>query len=123
MQSIADPRVKTVVSPARGEVMQRLTGLLNASGQYVIALDDDDFVHSGIVQIVSQYFERFPDSWVLRLAMERLDFDVQDQIQKPWIALPNINTLTVAERRSSSDLNILQTVPIHLCKIHLIYAI
>jgi glycosyltransferase involved in cell wall biosynthesis len=109
---ISDLRVKTVVSPAKGEVMQRLTGLLNASGSYVMALDDDDFVHPDIVQLVRQYFERFPDSWVLRLAMEKLDFVAQDQIQKPWQALPNVNTLTVANRRSSSDLTILQTVPI-----------
>lgn len=112
VKPISDSRVKTVVSPARGEVMQRLTGLLNASGQYVMALDDDDFIHPDTIQLVIQYFEQFPDSWVLRLAMEKLDFDAQDQIQKPWLALPNLNTLTVADRRRASDLMILQTVPI-----------
>jgi hypothetical protein len=112
IKPIADRRVKTVVSPAKGEVMQRLTGLLNASGQYVMALDDDDFVHPDTVQAVAQYFERFPDSWVLRLAMEKLDFEAQDQIRKPWSTLPNVNTLAVANRRSESDLTTLQTVPI-----------
>ncbi|NJO79439.1 MAG: glycosyltransferase [Cyanobacteria bacterium RM1_2_2] len=112
VKPVSDPRVKTVVSPAKGEVMQRLTGLLNASGQYVMALDDDDFVHPDAMQVIAEYFERFPDSWVLRLAMEKLDFEAQDQIRRPWTALPTVNPLTVADRRSASDLTVLQTIPI-----------
>lgn len=49
----ADARVRALTSPLRGEVTQRLTGLLNARGRYVLALDDDDFAHPEIAALAA----------------------------------------------------------------------
>src|SRR5690349_11951574 len=40
-----DRRVRVLTSARRGEVSQRLLGLQQARGTYVLALDDDDYAH------------------------------------------------------------------------------
>lgn len=110
-KSVADSRFKLIVSPFKGEVIQRFTGLLNASGLYVLALDDDDFVHPEVLQIVTQYFEKFPDSWCLRLMKKNLNFQDTEQIYKPWEPIPDISQLKIASRQDETN-SILQEIPI-----------
>ncbi|MEB3213625.1 MAG: glycosyltransferase family A protein [Leptolyngbyaceae bacterium] len=108
---INDPRFKSITSPFKGEVFQRLIGLLNASGTYVLALDDDDYIHPQVSQLVHTYFSRFPESWCLRLHMRKIDFRATKDIQKEWDAIPDIEQMQVAARRKSNEA-ILQQVPI-----------
>lgn len=98
IRSIDDPRVKVLTSPYKGEMMQRFVGLLNASGEYVLALDDDDFVHPEVVKLTSEYFQRFPESWVLRLKKENIDFKDEERIKKEWDEIPDVKQLEVCQK-------------------------
>ncbi|WP_339384605.1 glycosyltransferase family A protein [Oscillatoria sp. FACHB-1407] len=98
---IQDSRVKSLVSPYRGEMMQRFVALLNATGDYVLALDDDDLAHPDIVELVIKYFERFPDSWVLRLKKAVIDFRDIDAIKKEWTGIPDIDQLDVCKKTAA----------------------
>ncbi len=102
-KSISDYRLKTIVSPYKGEVCQRFMGLLNASGEYVIALDDDDFIHPKVANLVTDYFQLFPESWVLRLRQARIDYRDQERLQQDWAEIPNINELKAVSRRQKED--------------------
>ena len=66
--------------------MQRLVGLANARGRYVLALDDDDCVHPAVTALTTAYFERFPDSWVLRLRLDRVPASTAAAMDQPWAA-------------------------------------
>ena len=112
-KSINDPRIKILVSPYKGEVVQRFTGLINATGKYVLALDDDDFVHPQVLSLVKDYFQVFPDSLVLRLMMKKIDYQDQQKIQKPWSQLPTIKKITAANPQQEDNFNItLRSLPI-----------
>ncbi|MEA5514041.1 glycosyltransferase family A protein [Nodularia sp. UHCC 0506] len=76
IKNIDDSRVRSLISPFKGEVMQRFTGLINAKGDYVIALDDDDFAHPDLLNLTSKYFQLFPESWVLRLKIQNIKYKV-----------------------------------------------
>lgn len=102
--SISDGRVKIVTSPHWGEVMQRATGLRNATGEYVLALDDDDFVHPDIVELVSAYFKRFPDSWVLRLCKDGISRDKVGHGEITWASIPDVTKLTVLKKSDDRSL-------------------
>lgn len=109
----SDERIRIVISPYKGEVIQRLTGLLNARGKYVLALDDDDFVHPGVADLVISYFQTFPHSLVLRLMMAKIDYQDEGEIRKDWSILPDIASLEVAESRKEKEfLTTLQSLPI-----------
>jgi hypothetical protein len=98
VREIADPRVRSLVSPYKGEMMQRHVGLLNAQGTYLVALDDDDFIHPDIVELVQQYFQLFPDSWILRLQQLNIDYQDREKIERPWDEIPDLNQLEVLKR-------------------------
>ncbi len=98
VKTIDDSRIKSVISPFKGEVMQRFTGLINADSEYVMALDDDDYVHDGIANLVAQYFAKFPDSWVLRLKIAKVDDTDEVNIKKEWEVLPNIEELEICKK-------------------------
>jgi glycosyltransferase involved in cell wall biosynthesis len=98
VREIADSRVRSLVSPYKGEMMQRHVGLLNAQGTYLVALDDDDRIHPDIVSLVQQYFQLFPDSWILRLKRLNLDYQDRENIERPWDDLPDVNQLKVLQR-------------------------
>ncbi|NER38409.1 MAG: glycosyltransferase family 2 protein [Oscillatoria sp. SIO1A7] len=98
IQAIDDPRIKVLVSPYRGEVIQRFTGLLNATAPYVLALDDDDFVHPHILQLTRDYFQKFPESWVLRLKIAHIDFRKEKRIQQIWVKNPEIGELEIGKK-------------------------
>ena len=110
-QQITDPRFKIITSQFKGEVMQRSIGLLSASGLYTLALDDDDYVHPDVLQMVSEYFTHFPDSWVLRPRMKKIDFTDEERIRCPWEPIPDFKQLDIAPRRQNNQ-PILQTLPI-----------
>nr|WP_293109397.1 hypothetical protein [Okeania sp. SIO2F4] len=61
---ISNPRVQQINSSFRGEVIQRMTGLMNASKKYVLTINCDEFLHPDIAEITRQYFTKFPDNWV-----------------------------------------------------------
>jgi len=111
-QTINDPRFKIITSPFKGEVMQRFIGLLNASGLYTLALDDDDYVHPDVMQLVKEYFATFPDSWVLRLRMKKIDIKDEERIRSPWEPIPDFKELEIAPRTQNNKPIILQTLPI-----------
>ncbi|VXD12991.1 conserved hypothetical protein [Planktothrix serta PCC 8927] len=91
-----DPRIEVIISPFKGEVLQRMTGLLNVKSEYVIALDDDDFICPDILELTVNYFARFPESWVLRLKVQSINHQNVTEIQKDWSSIPNINELDIA---------------------------
>jgi hypothetical protein len=95
---IDDPRVTVIVSPYKGEMPQRFLGLLNTQGKYVLALDDDDFVHPQVCELISQYFSRFPESWILRLQKANIDFKDEQRIKQPWAEIPDANQLEICKK-------------------------
>lgn len=102
IRPLDDPRVKILTSPYKGEMMQRFVGLLNATGEYVLALDDDDFVHPDVVDLTTQYFERFPESWILRLKKENIDFKNQERIKQDWGEIPDVRQLEICKKTSEN---------------------
>ncbi|MEM9543408.1 MAG: glycosyltransferase family A protein [Cyanobacteria bacterium P01_E01_bin.42] len=112
-QPIDDPRVKTLASPYQGAMMQRFTGFMNATGKYILALDDDDFVHPDILDFTRRYFQKFPESWVLRLKIAKIDKNDREKMQAEWHPLPDLDTLNIADRSTSETRRTtLQNVPI-----------
>jgi hypothetical protein len=98
IKTIDDPRVTELIGPYKGEMPQRFVGLLNAKGKYVLALDDDDFVHPNICELITQYFNKFSDSWVLRLQKLNIDINDVERIKQPWEAIPDINQLEICKK-------------------------
>jgi glycosyltransferase involved in cell wall biosynthesis len=98
IKAINDPRVRILTSPYKGEVIQRFTGLINAEGEYVLALDDDDFAHPDILEPSKKYFQRFPNSWVLRLKIQNINDYEQARIQQDWEVIPNVEELAVEKK-------------------------
>ncbi|MGV2390250.1 MAG UNVERIFIED_CONTAM: glycosyltransferase family 2 protein [Microcystis novacekii LVE1205-3] len=110
--SIEDPRVKIFHSLYQGETdFQRAVGLLNASGQYVLALDDDDFLHPQVVALAKDYFDNFPQSWLLRLHKGGIDYLDEERIKAPWPELPAINQLNISRKRQDKYQDLVE-VPI-----------
>lgn len=107
-----DPRIKTLTAPYKGEMMQRYVGLLNAKGKYVLALDDDDFIHPHVCQLTETYFAKFPDSWILRLNKASISEKDQEKIKSPWIKIPDINQLKVCEKYENGNFQGLFEIPI-----------
>ena len=99
---IDDSRVKSLTSPSKGEVMQRFTGLINASGEYVLALDDDDFLHPDVLELTTQYFEKFPQSWVLRLKIENIDSLNEERFKQQWEDIPDVDRLEICQKTAEN---------------------
>ena len=95
---IEDQRVKIIISPYKGEVCQRFVGLLNARGTYIIALDDDDFLHPEIANLTEDYFARFPESILFRLNKIVISYLDEEKIRAPWPEIPDIKSLSVVTR-------------------------
>ncbi|KYC39999.1 glycosyl transferase family A [Scytonema hofmannii PCC 7110] len=98
VKKIDDPRVEFLTSPFKGEVMQRFTGLINAKGNYVMALDDDDFAHPELLELTVKYFQRFPDSWVLRLKIQNINDDDEARIKQDWETIPEVEQLEICQK-------------------------
>jgi glycosyltransferase involved in cell wall biosynthesis len=116
IQKFSDPRIKVIISPYKGEVIQRATGLLNILGDYVIALDDDDFLHPEIIDLITSYFELYPESMCLRLSKKLLNYQDTESIERAWDKLPEVNKLTAVETKYNKEKytkhEILQELPI-----------
>lgn len=93
--SIDDPRVQQINSPLRGEVIQRITGLTNASGTYTLSLNCDEYLTPDILEIVLQYFKRFPNSWVMRLSRKEFDYGRKAELEAPWSKISPIDELKI----------------------------
>lgn len=102
LSPIDDPRVKVMHSPYKGETIQRTVGILNADGKYLLALDDDDFLHPDVLKLVIEYFEQFPESWVLRLYKIDVDYLADTKIRSDWASIPDISQLKVVKRKASN---------------------
>jgi hypothetical protein len=95
--AISDPRLRQITSPLRGELIQRVTALLNASGQYVLSINCDEYLHPNIIEITEDYFSNFPDSYFFRLKAVQFPFG-DAPINKPWNTLNNIKEIEVRKR-------------------------
>lgn len=111
---LGDPRVVELVSPIRGEVAQRLTGLLSARGRFVLSMNCDECVHPGVLDLARAYFTRFPASWVLRLSQEAHPYGSEAAMTRAWPAPPDVATLpeTDDEHRFHRDADCLMRAPI-----------
>jgi len=79
----------------------------------LIALDDDDILHPDIVDLTTKYFNKFPDSWVLRLNVRLIPVENDAEIKSSWPSIPEIESLRVAPRKDKGEeLITLQEVPI-----------
>jgi hypothetical protein len=89
-----DPRLRQIASPLRGELIQRITALLNATGQYVLSINCDEYIHPDILQIAENYFDTFPDSYFFRLRQAQFPYG-DAPTGKPWAALPDIKDIEI----------------------------
>ncbi|MGV0027643.1 glycosyltransferase [Phormidesmis priestleyi] len=110
-REIKDSRVKSILSPYKGEVIQRGIGILNATGQYLIALDDDDFLHPDVLALTLDYFQHFPESWILRLSKKDIDYQDQTTIERSWAAIPKISELATSQQKKHQP-ELMQALPI-----------
>lgn len=102
-KNVSDPRVKIVTGPYKGEMMQRFVAFLNTTGKYVLALDDDDYVHPNILQAVEEYFEQFPESFVLRLRTIKIDYKEEESIKAEWSEIPHIKDLKIFPKKPKKE--------------------
>jgi hypothetical protein len=98
-----DSRIRTLTSTFKGELMQRFLGLINAQGEYVMALDDDDFVHPDIFAMTQNYFDRFPESWVMRLLMEQIPDTEVTRIRSPWAKAPDLTQIATFSQATAKQ--------------------
>ncbi|MBE9200553.1 transposase [Nodularia sp. LEGE 06071] len=91
---ITEPRLRQITSPLQGEVIQRVTALLNAAGEYVLSINCDEYLHPNIVEIAEDYFSNFPDSYFFRL--KQVDFPFGEVlVDQPWASLNNIKDIEI----------------------------
>lgn len=109
-----DVRIKQITSAIRGEVIQRITALLNASGTYVLSINCDEYLDPNIEQIAIDYFERFPNSWFVRLRTNSYPYGSQNELVKEWDIFPSIQDFKIKTRedRDVSALETLKEIPI-----------
>jgi hypothetical protein len=98
--AITDPRFRQIYAPFRGEIIQRITGLLNVTGIYTLSCNCDEYINPNIVEITQHYFNRFPDSWVMRVRIQCFKYGDKPQLEKPWINPPAIELLKVYGKSS-----------------------
>ncbi|MFM7407047.1 MAG: glycosyltransferase family A protein [Cuspidothrix sp.] len=99
---ITEPRLRQINSPLQGEVIQRVTALLNARGEYVLSVNCDEYIHPQILAITEDYFSNYPDSYFFRLKQIEFPFG-QMQTDKTWDSLKNIKDIEV--RTKATDKN------------------
>ena len=102
--SIDDPRLRQINSPVRGEVIQRVTALLNAKGKYVLSINCDEYLHPNIVKIAEDYFQNFPESYFFRLKQVQFPFG-KAPINQPWDDVANIRDIRIRNQENSQDLS------------------
>lgn len=106
-----DPRLKQLVSPVQGELFQRFTALLNASGTHVLSINCDEHIHPDLPQLTQQYFDRFPDCDCFALSREACDYG-DASLHRPWHDLGDVRTWDVYDRPHGNDTSQLRVMPI-----------
>ncbi len=101
--SVQDSRMKQIVSSLRGEIIQRLTGFMNATAPYVLTINCDEYLHPDIQELAVAYFERFPDSWVLRLSRKEYNYGDLAALSAPWLSIPNVNEMKTCSRAAKTS--------------------
>jgi hypothetical protein len=96
---ISDLRLRQITSPLRGELIQRVTALLNASGEYVLSTNCDEYLHPKIIEITEDYFRNFPDSYFFKLNQVQYPFG-KAPINQSWDDLKPIKDIDVRTRTS-----------------------
>ncbi|MEB3266902.1 MAG: transposase [Leptolyngbya sp.] len=99
----SDPRLRQFVSPFRGEIIQRLSGLLNARGTYVLTINCDEYLIPSILTLAQQYFQRFPESWVLRLSTQQANYGDKAALSAPWQPWPDLAQVEVCSHREGNQ--------------------
>jgi glycosyltransferase involved in cell wall biosynthesis len=103
--SVEDKRLQQINSSLRGEIIQRITGFFNASGTYVLTINCDEYINPDIVQITTQYFQKFPDSWVMRLSKKEFKFGEKDSLKADWFIFTTFQQLKIAGKSSSDNVS------------------
>lgn len=91
-----DPRLQQITCPLRGEVIQRVTALLNANGRYILSINCDEYLHPDIVAITKDYFATFPDSYFFRLKSTYISYQ-STHATEPWGEVPPIAEITIRD--------------------------
>lgn len=92
-----DVRLSQINSVFRGEIIQRLNGLMNASGTYVLSMNCDEYIFPHLLDVVTSYFTRFPTSWMFRLSKKFFDFGDRNITQLPWNTPRTIDHLQILD--------------------------
>jgi hypothetical protein len=79
-----DSRLRQISSAIRGEIFQRMSGLLNATGTYILTINCDEYLTPDIAEIVDRYYQRFPENWVLRLSKTSYEYGDRSSLVAPW---------------------------------------
>lgn len=90
-----DERLQQINSSFRGEIIQRMTGMLNASGKYLLTVNCDEYLTPDIVQVATDYFAAFPDSWVVRLSRNHFKFGDKSSLDKPWADFSQLKAMPI----------------------------
>ncbi len=98
-----DPRMRQIVSALRGEIIQRITGLMNVVGDYVLTINCDEFLHPDVATMVFDYFQNFPDSWVLRLSKQGYSYGDLAGLEGAWQPIQNINEMKTCSKAQKND--------------------
>ena len=101
-----DTRMRQLISPFRGEIIQRLNGMLNASGQYLLTFNCDEYINPDVPALAQRYFEQFPKSWVMRLAKDEFPHGDMTALDAPWGELPEDLTSLPICRKADGNLRL-----------------
>ncbi|MEM9089090.1 MAG: glycosyltransferase [Cyanobacteria bacterium P01_F01_bin.53] len=101
-----DNRMRQLVSPFRGEIIQRLSGMLNARGTYLLTFNCDEYINPNVPALAERYFQQFPDSWVMRLAKEEFPYGDEAALNAPWVELPEDLTAIPVCRKADGNLRL-----------------
>lgn len=105
-ESCSDSRLRQLVSPYRGEIIQRLTGMLNASGTYLLTFNCDEYINPDVPALAQRYFQQFPESWVMRLAKDEYAYGDETALKAPWGELPEDLTALPVCRKADGNLRL-----------------
>ena len=100
--TITNSRLRYIKSPLQGELVQRITALLNATGTYVLSINCDEYLYPNILEVAQAYFRKYPDSYFLRLKKANFAFG-DPTIIKEWKPLPNIEDIPVQKARRKNQ--------------------
>lgn len=100
---VSDSRVQQINSTFRGEIIQRMTGLMNASGEYILTVNCDEFLYPDIAEITRQYFTKFPDSLVLRLNRKDVKYGDEAGLKSHWQPISNVDDMHICGVRTGDQ--------------------